>query len=165
MSDRAGDPAVAQIKHNLEDARRQLLSVLAAVGDRWETPVYSEGAAWNVRQLLIHLAVSDQGQTNTVIAITEGRDTIPADFDLERFNRRSVEKRPDMTPDQAQQSLIESRVSLHRWLDAIGDASILEREGRHGSLRVLSARRILEVMADHERGHAADIARALGIAL
>jgi DinB superfamily len=153
---------ITKLKENLESARGQLNRVLDAVGERTESQVYSDGVAWNVRQLAIHLAESDRGQSNVVKGIPEGREVIPADFDLERYNKRSVEKRAEMTFEQARESLAANRAEFFTWLDTQAD-DFLDKQGRHASLRILSAEQILNVMADHERDHANDIAKTLGI--
>lgn len=155
---------VETIKAGLLEARDLLNRVLDSVGDRWETQVYSDGAAWNVRQLLIHLAISDKGLNNQVMGIAEGREVIPADFDIDRYNKRSVEKQAEMTPEQARASLAESRAALLAWLDTV-DSAALERSGRHASLKIMTVGEILETMIVHERDHARDIARALAIAV
>ncbi len=154
--------AIAELKQELADARAYLNRVLDGVGNRWETQVYQDGAAWNARQLLTHLAISDNGQTNTVMALAEGHELIPPDFDLERYNKRSVEKRADLLPEQARQQLAETRAKLDAWLENLPE-SALSMKGRHGSLRTLTIAEFLRVMADHERGHAGDIARVLAI--
>ena len=154
---------IQRIKAELAASRQYLNRVLDQVGDRWNTQVYSDGAAWTVGQLAVHLAISDRGQTNVVQGIAEGREVVPADFDLERYNQRSVEKRADMTPEQARREMAASREQLNAWLDTL-DESALEKEGRHASLRILSVEHLLlEMMALHERDHAGDIARVLGI--
>ncbi len=147
-------------KENLISTRQHLDNVLDSVGDRWETPVYSEGAAWNVKQLLIHLAISDKGQSITVQKIAVGQDPIPEDFDVERYNRRSVEKQADMTVEQARESLRESRADLMAWLDTIEEAA-LSRQGRHANLNIFSVSQFLDIMAHHEQTHADDIAAVL----
>ena len=154
--------SVQTLKTELSDSRATLDSVLDQIGDRWDTQIYSDGAAWTARQLLIHLAISDSGQTNTVIGIVAGQETVPADFDLERYNRRSVEKRAEMTTDAARQMLNESRVKLNSWLDTLDEAA-LDKRGRHASLNIYSVAEFLDVMANHERNHARDMARVLAI--
>lgn len=151
---------IRALKQKLTDARQHLNAVLDQVGERWDTPVYSEGANWTVRQLAIHLSISDRGQNNMIMAIARGENTIPDDFDLDRYNRRSVEKRADMTPADIRQSLAQSAAERDAWLDTIDD-SILNKTGRHGTMRILSIAQILEVMAAHERTHADDITRVL----
>jgi hypothetical protein len=136
--------------------------VLDQVASRWETQVYADGAQWNVRQLLIHLAISGQGLNNQAMGIAEGREIVPADFDIERYNRRSVEKRAEMTVDEARTSLAESHAALLAWLDQTDEAA-LDKTGRHASLRILSVEEIVQNVADHQRGHASDIAKALNI--
>jgi hypothetical protein len=154
--------SIPTLKFELEVARDYLNRVLSQVGDRWETQIYSEGAAWTARQLLIHLAITDQGQSNTMMAIAAGNELVPPDFDLERYNKRSVEKRADMTVEEARQMLADTRAQFNDWLDH-QDETILNLSGRHGSLNVYSIAEFLEVMATHERNHATDIARVLTI--
>lgn len=153
---------IQQIKNELAASRRHLNHVFDRVGDRWNEQVYSDGAAWTVHQLAVHLAISDKAQTNVVIGIAEGREVVPTDFDLERYNRRSVEKRADMTLDEVRSEMAAAREQLNAWLDTV-DESALDKQGRHASLRILSVAQFLQVMADHERNHANDIARVLGI--
>ncbi len=152
------------IKKRLHDGRQHLNHVLDQVGDRWETQVYSEGAAWTVRQLAIHLTVTDKGHNNMVSSIAKGENTIPEDFDLERFNRRSVEKRAEMSVDDIRQSLNKTEAERLAWLEAV-DESLLDKTGRHGTMQILSIEQILQVVAEHDRAHADDIARVLKIQL
>jgi hypothetical protein len=151
-----------KIKANLADARQHLNAILDQVGDRWETQIYSDGAAWTARQLAIHLMVTDKGHNNTLKGIANGEEIIPADFDLERFNRRSVEKRAETSVEEARASLAVTAAERDAWLDTIDDTT-LDKKGRHGSMRVLSVEEITQVIADHDRDHSNDIARALNI--
>ncbi len=154
---------IAEIRAELVESRRILNHVLAHVGDRWETQVYSEGAAWNVRQLLVHLVLTDAAHYYMAMGYSEDKEVVPADFDLERYNRRSVEKKAELTPEQARASLAESRATLNAWLDGVTDESVFEKTGRHGSMNIFSIRQILRVAAQHEKNHALDIARMLAI--
>lgn len=154
---------IERIKRNLADGRQRLNYVLDRVGDGWNTQVYAEGAAWTVQQLATHLMITDKGQNNTIMGIAKGEDPIPADFDLERYNRRSVEKRADVTVPEIRAALATSEAERNTWLDTLSDTD-LDKKGRHGSMRILSVEEITDVMADHERAHANDIAKVLNIA-
>ena len=153
---------ITKIKEDLAGARNYLNSVLDQVGDRWDTQVYSEGAAWSVKQLALHLMITDKGHNNMVKGIASGEETIPADFDLERFNRRSVEKRAETSIEEVRSGLASTAAERDAWLDTIDDAT-LDKQGRHGSMNILSIEKIMNVIANHDRDHAADIARVLNI--
>ncbi len=153
---------IQRITATLDETRARLNSLLDQVGDRWETQVYSDGLQWTVRQLLNHLADADRGHNNQVMNIAEGKDIIPADFDVERYNRRVTEKTVDKPAAQAREELAESRAALIAWLSTLDEAK-LEMQGRHASLRILTVEQILQVLNDHERAHAEDIAKALNL--
>ena len=148
------------IKADLAAGRQRLNEVLDQIGDQWETQVYADGLQWNVRQLVNHLADADRAQSNLVINLAEGKDIIPADFDLERYNRRVTEKTAEKSPDQSREEMAAQRQQLLTWLDGLDEAK-LDLIGRHGSLNLLSITQILGVIANHERTHADDIAQAL----
>lgn len=153
---------IEAIRRDLADGRARWNTVIDQVGDRWDTQVYSEGAAWTVKQLLIHLMVTDKGHNNMIMGIARGEETIPADFDLERFNRRSVEKRAETTIEEARAALQQTAAERDTWLDTVDEAT-LAKTGRHGSMHILSIERILGVVAQHDRDHANDIAKVLNI--
>ncbi|MDL1900964.1 DinB family protein [Anaerolineae bacterium CFX9] len=150
------------LRERLEKSREYLNRVLDAVGDRWETQVYSDGAQWNVHQLLIHIAIADIGMLRNMQSIAQGIESVPADFDVERYNRRSVEKRADMTVEEARASLERSRAATEEWLASIDDDT-LELAGRHPSMQILTIAQHLKVMSNHEQDHARDIASVLQI--
>ena len=151
-----------ELKAALAESRKRLNHVLDGVGDRWDEQVYTEGAAWTVRQLAIHLMVSDKGQTTTIMSIARGEDPVPTDFDLERYNRRSVEKRADTSIADVRVGLVASFAELEAWLDSLDDAD-LDKQGHHASGKILTIAQILQVMANHEHDHSNDIAKVLNI--
>jgi hypothetical protein len=151
-----------QLQQTLIASNAYVNRILDAIGGGWDTQIYSDGAAWTARQLLIHLVLSNQGLNNQVFGIAEGREVIPPDFDVNRYNKRSVEKKADMSIEEARASLNEARRVLLEWMATVND-SVLDREGRHASLQIMSIGTILQTIADHERAHADDIARVLAI--
>ncbi|MCS6835823.1 MAG: DinB family protein [Anaerolineae bacterium] len=154
---------IEALQDQLAQARAHLLDALSRVGDRVDAQIYSEGAQWTVRQLAIHLMIADQGHNNMIFAAARGENIIPEDYDLERFNRRSVEKAAEVSLEQAIERMSESRRALLEWL-ADKDDSVLAHEGRHASLHMMTIAQMMGVMVGHERGHADDILRFLGAA-
>ena len=148
---------IEKLIDSLQQSRNYLNSVLDRVPEGlWEQVIYHDGANWTVRQLLIHLMVVDLGQANVVKGVAEGKNLIPEDYDLNRYNSSSVGKRQEMTVEQARESLAQSHASFIEWLNSIDD-SVLDKEGRHAILQTMSVERMVNVMAQHESGHAQDI--------
>lgn len=152
----------AEIKEKLNSSRDTLNSVLDAADGRWDAQVYSDGLQWNVRDLLAHLADAEKGHLYQVMNIAEGKDVIPEDFDIERYNKSTTQKNAQKSAEQCRQELAETREKLLAWLDNL-DEEKLDRIGRHASLRVMPVRDILRIVALHEQGHAKDIAVALNL--
>lgn len=152
----------AQIKAKLDEARDEMNRVLDQVGDRWEQQVYSDGLAWTVRQVLVHVADADQGHNRQAMGYAEGQQVIPPDFDVQRYNTRTTEKLITKTVEEARREMSQSRQALLEWLDSVDDDK-LNREGLHASGSVMTVRNMLRIQALHEQAHARDIAAALGI--
>lgn len=150
------------LQAKLRETRSQLNTVLDQVGDRAETQVYSDGLAWTVRQVVAHLADAEKGHYNQLTNIAEGRDIIPPDFDIERYNKRVTEKTAEKTIEQSRADLEVIRAQLVDWLNTVDDEK-LDRTGRHASLKIMSVHEILKLLYRHERLHTTDIANALGI--
>jgi len=151
---------IEALQEQLSQARAHLLAALSRIGDQAEAQIYSEGAQWTLRQLAIHLMIADQGHNNMMMAAARGENIIPEDYDLERFNKRSVEKASELSLQQAIERMTESRRALLAWL-ADKDDEVLAHEGRHATLQMMSIAQMMGVMAAHERGHADDILRFL----
>ena len=66
------------------------MSILNSLtAEQWEKPAPSdEGAQWKARDVLAHIAVSENGQLGQITRCLAGEATVPDDFDLNRFNRR-----------------------------------------------------------------------------
>ena len=144
-------------KQKLAESRAKLNEALDRIGDRGEQQIYSEGAQWTIRQLVIHLALADNGHNRMLDHYAQGKEFIPADYDIERYNKRSVEKQAEMTLQQARDALAQSRQELLSWFDNQPDDSFLDKTGRHANLQIMTLSQIIDVMCAHEIGHANDI--------
>ncbi len=153
---------VNRLKKDLLQTRDYTNAVLDQVDDRWDTLVYSDGLKWSVRQLLHHLADADRGHNNQVMGIAQGRNIIPEDFDVERYNASITRKTSEKTVEESRASLEKSRQELLDWLNTL-DETTLDKKGRHASLRIMSIENIVLFMAKHEQDHVNDIANTLEI--
>jgi uncharacterized damage-inducible protein DinB len=144
----------------MAEAREYLFAQLDQVKDHSEEQLYSDGASWTIRQLVIHLMISDKGIVNVMQGIVQGGNPIPEDYDLDRYNKRSVEKKAEVSIDEAMEALKTQREEFVVWLRSMDD-SILELEGRHPDMQTRKLSQFLNIIAGHEKQHADDIAKHL----
>src|SRR5438046_8677775 len=74
--------------------------------EQWNQAVPSdEGADWKARDVLNHVTISESGQLAVIQRVLAGQGGVPEDFDLNRYNRRSVQKQGERTVDDMLASL------------------------------------------------------------
>ena len=100
--------------------------------------------------------ISERGVAKVIQQVAEGGNPIPADYDVDRYNLRSVEKQPDVTVEHAKSAMQVSRAEFTAWLQALPDEK-LDNIGRHPQLMDLPVWRFIEIQAIHEQRHASDI--------
>ena len=103
---------IEQHKQKLSASREYLNDAFDKVGERWDEQVYSDGAQWTIRGLAIHLMLADKGHNRMVMGAAVGENIIPEDYDIERFNKRSIEKRAEVSVDEIRAALATSREEL-----------------------------------------------------
>lgn len=151
------------IRQKLAAAREGLSGVVKALTDaQWETAVYSEGSDWTVADLFRHVVDAERGMVGLINQIRQGGEGVPADFDLARWNARAVSKSKEKTPAMLIGDMEQNRANLLQMIETLTDED-WGKQGRHGSLQILSIEQICHVVADHEQTHAQDIKRATGM--
>jgi DinB superfamily len=142
-------------------ASMQVLEALRE-GD-FARPVYSAEAAapWTVRDVLAHLADSERGQLGQVQRLAAGGQTVPPDFDLDRWNRRIVEKRARHLPADLLADIRAAFEGLLALLDNLDEAD-LDKAGHHPRGDELSVEGYFRRIASHRAEHAAEVQAALG---
>lgn len=157
---------LSERKHAIHDhlnrTREELLEVVAQLDSAdWEKPVQSVEGGWTVKQALLHLATAETGQIGTGKAIAAGQPTVPDDFDLNRYNRRQLEKNQAKQPPEILFSMAESRQKLLTFLDEV-TAEDMAKRGKHARGDVLTLEQLFYRIGDHEAEHTAEIGKALG---
>jgi hypothetical protein len=157
---------LSERKHTLHDhlihTREHLLEVIGQLQpDDWDKVVQSTEGGWTVKQALLHVATSESGQINTCKAIAAGQPTVPDDFDLNRYNRRQIEKNQARQPAEIVFGMGESRQKLLAFLDEVPEEA-LDKRGRHARGDVISLEQLFYRIGEHEGDHTEEIRRALG---
>lgn len=150
------------LKQELIDARIQLLETVVGLSEEeLATAVYSEETVWTVADLVRHLAGAESSMTRLMQGIQAGGSGASPDFDLARWNASRIAKVKDKSHAEIIQTMSENREQLFAFIDSLEPAD-WDKEGRHGSLKIMSIGEICEIIASHERQHLADIKEALG---
>jgi uncharacterized damage-inducible protein DinB len=149
------------LRQKLSTTRDELLILVQSLDQQqWEIIVYAEDQSWSVSDLLRHLTVSEKGMTSTIEAICQGGEGVPPDFDLDRWNARTIQKTQNKAPADLTVEMASNRAHLLEVLQSMKEDD-WEKRGRHASLRIMSIEEILNLIADHERQHCQDIRLAL----
>jgi uncharacterized protein (TIGR03083 family) len=152
-----------KLKAALQQSREQLMATLEQVGERSEEQIYTDGAGWTLRQLAIHLLITERGIARVIQGIYAGENPIRPDYDVDRYNQRSVEKQAEMPLSEAIAGLRAAREEFLAWLDAADEAK-LDVVARHPLQDHIPLWQFIERQAQHEQMHAEDIKRYLSSA-
>ncbi len=159
MSDRKG-----KLRQTIQADHAASMAVFRRLTpEQWEQPVPSdEGAPWLARDVLAHLAVSEGGQLGQITRCVAGEMTVPDDFDLARFNRRSAQKQAGRSVDDMLAEIERGHAQVLSTLETIGDAD-LDKSGRHARGDTLTVEQFFHRITAHRRQHAEELQRALGL--
>ncbi len=131
--------------------------------DQWERPVPSdEGADWKARDVLNHAAISESGQLVVIQRLLAGQGGVPEDFDINRYNRRSVQKQAERTVEEMLAAIARDHAQVLAALEGVSEAD-LDKIGRHARGDTLSVAQFFNRITEHRRQHAQELAKNLGL--
>ncbi len=151
------------IMDKLAATRAEVIKVCRELDwDSWTHPVYAHGETneWTAMDLLRHLVWSEGGMLRLMRQIRAGEEGVPADFDLDRYNASGIARLKEETPADLLLRLEQNRDALIAFVESLEEGD-WEKRGRHGSMRIMTIQEILEMIADHEAQHLADLRRVL----
>ena len=129
--------------------------------DQWLMPAPSENEApWQARDVLAHLAVSEAGQLGQITRVLGGQAGVPDDFDVHRWNRRSVQKQAARTVPEMLDEIEQGHAQVLSALEALDEAD-LDKTGRHARGDSLTVEQFFHRITEHRRQHAEELQRAV----
>jgi uncharacterized protein (TIGR03083 family) len=147
------------LKFIIQDARDGLLSTLARISESdWAKPSSVEG--WTVKDILTHLAYNQPSQPRLIRNIVEGKGGVPANFDLNYYNKRGLEKQQGKSIDDLKADLAVGHTEALKLIDELSDEQ-LDVKGNHPSAGFVTVAEILHMIAYHDMQHTRHIAEAL----
>ncbi len=156
----SADPKI-HLQQQLAESRAALLALLNALEPtQWAVPVFSEGDPWTVSTLVGHLNESERGMSIQIHKTRKGVETIPPDFDLDRWNAGLKARIGTPGPAELLDQLAATRAKTLEMMETLIPED-WSRTGRHPSRGLITIEQYYETIYGHERTHTADIQRAL----
>src|SRR5258707_13196493 len=153
MSDRK-----TPILDHLDSSQQKINGVFSRLQPAdWERQIQDEDQMWTVRQILAHMVNSQRGQTNLITQISAGQEGASADFDVNRWNKRMVEKSADKAPQELMKEFDAGHIALKQIIAGLNESD-LDRRGRDGNLEVMSVEEIARLIGTHANDDAVTIA-------
>ncbi len=148
-------------QEKLAESRAALRRVLDALEPaQWEAPVFGEGETWTVKTVIGHLIDTERGMSIHVHKIRKGEETLPENFDLDRWNAGIHERMGERSAEELLAGLAATREKTLSVLASIEPAQ-WALTGRHPSRGVITIEQYYETIALHEQMHGADIEQTL----
>ncbi len=128
--------------------------------DQWNQTIYTDGAAWNVRQVLAHFVASETGMAHLITNILAGGPGSPEDLNIDQYNERSVSKLASLSPADLLDQFGRRRLKTIELVSKMEEAD-LEKTGRHPFLGITSLREIVKLIYRHQQIHIREMRRIL----
>jgi hypothetical protein len=150
------------LRGHLEHRHANTWPVLEGLADNdMLVVVYSSGdGTWTVKDLLGHLADGEKGNLAMAQRLVAGEQTVPQDFNLDRWNRGAVRRATETSATDLRNVIANSYSEALEFLDTLEDDD-LDLTGLHSSGETLSTEGFLRRMVDHRLEHVTDIQAAL----
>lgn len=126
----------------------------------WQSTVYTEGSAWDVRQVLCHFVSAERSFLVLFENIIAGGEGSPEGFDIDHFNEREVSRMADLAAGELIAQFEQTRAAMVAFVEKMADAD-LDREGRHPFFGVDRLEKFVKLIYRHNMLHERDIRRSL----
>lgn len=126
----------------------------------WEKQIYTEGAAWSIRQVVAHFVMAEDGMARLVAGIVDGGDGVPEDFDLDSYNEYKAKQLENDSPETLLEKFAAARQKTIDLVAGFTDAD-LGKQGRHPWLGMAAIEEIIKLMYRHNKIHQREIRAAL----
>ena len=129
---------------------------------QWQVEIYSEGTAWSVRQILAHFVSTEQNIALLVANIAQNNDTLPDDFDVDRFNEAAVKKLESYSVDELLDSFLLARRKMIEMVANFTDID-LDKIGPHPWFKSATVEEMIKLVYRHNQIHQRDIRKTLNV--
>jgi uncharacterized protein (TIGR03083 family) len=153
---------IDMLVRKLRDEGEALHARLSALpSEAWERPVYGEGEAWMVRDVLAHLVSAERGHQRLIADVAAGGSGSPPDFSVDEYNRRHVAALAGRSPADLLADFRSVRADSVTLVSGLADDD-LARRANHPALGPGTALAdFIRIIFMHGKMHLRDLTRAL----
>lgn len=147
--------------NRLSEEGRKTIAFFSALSEaQLQQPVYADGAQWQVRDLLAHLALVEHTFHHYNRDALNGGPGVPTDFDIDGFNAAHTGEGRQTPVAALLEKFKSARAETIALLTAMTDAD-LDRRAYHPFLGHTTLEQILKLLYRHAMLHERDARRAL----
>lgn len=124
--------------------------------DQLDQRVYTDGAQWQVRQVLAHFVSAEINICRVIADIYSGGQGAPENLDVNEFNKKDVDHYEGIPTGDLIDRFLKSRrqtISLVSSMDEMD----LRRQGRHPYLGITTLEEMIKLLYIHNQIHIRDI--------
>jgi len=144
----------------LSDGQKSLDFFRRLTPNQWEHIIYTDGAQWQVHQVLAHFVSSEQANLQVIEDIVSGGAGAPADFDIKLFNELEVSELSQLSNGILLVKFEKLRQTTVQFVLKLNDLD-LTRAGRHPFFGIAPVEDIIKLIYRHNQIHLRDIRRIL----
>ncbi len=129
--------------------------------EQWLSIVYTEGAAWNIRNVLAHYVTAEKGFLRIFAEVRDGGPGVPEDFDIDRFNANQQIKTQQLTTFELLEQFKSVRGQMIAFVASLSEKDLV-KQGRHPFLGETTLTEMIKMVYRHNQIHARDLRSGVG---
>jgi hypothetical protein len=155
------DAEILYLTNRLDAEGKKTQEFFASLADeQFNKPIYSDGATWNVRQVLAHFVATETAILDLLREIVQGGKGTPDGFNLDQFNQARVNELDNAPVTVLLQEYGKRRDLLTAFVGNLSAAD-LARTGIHPFLGQTDVENIVKLVYRHNQIHIREIRKFL----
>ncbi len=127
---------------------------------QWQASVFTEGATWKVRNVLVHLIIAEKSIPGMFANIRDGLPGIPKGVNIEAYTADQIQAAATLSPDELIEQFRIGRANVAAFVATLS-ATDLEKRGRHPIMGITSLTEMIEGICIHNQIHIRDLGSIL----
>lgn len=128
--------------------------------EQWEARISPQNSDWSFHQLLAHFVSAEIGRKELIVSVSTGGEGAPANFEIDTFNQRSVERLSRESNVHLLELFSQERSNLANFVSVL-EIEDLDRIGNDPYLGAVPLSEMIKLTYRHLQIHLRDARRCL----